>query len=248
MDSIWTVLGLALLPALGNFMGGMLAELFVTNQRRLSNALHAAAGIVIAIVSVELMPEALEKISAWQVAVAFGLGGLTYIAIDSIVGKLQGASEQDASGKRGMWMIYIAVSMDLFSDGLMIGAGSAVSFTMALTLALGQVLADVPEGYATIANMKAKGVPRGRRIFLSASFAIPVLAASVLAYFLLRENNEVWQMGALSFTAGLLTLAAVEDMISEAHETVEDTRASLMSFTAGFIIFTLVSAGMEVGS
>lgn len=76
MDSIWTVLGLALLPALGNFGGGMLAELFVTNQRRLSNALHAAAGIVIAIVAVELMPEALEKISAWRVAVAFRRTGL----------------------------------------------------------------------------------------------------------------------------------------------------------------------------
>lgn len=113
------------------------------------------------------------------------------------------------------------------------------------SLALGQVLADIPEGYATIANMKAKGVPRARRIVLSASFVLPVLAASALAYFLLRGNTEVWQMSALSFTAGLLTLAAIEDMISEAHEAVEDTSASLMSFTAGFIIFTLVSAGME---
>lgn len=56
-----------------------------------------------------------------------------------------------------MWMIFVAVSIDLFSDGLMIGTGSSVSITMALTLALGQVMADVPEGYATIANMKNKG-------------------------------------------------------------------------------------------
>jgi ZIP family zinc transporter len=62
MESYWLVLGLALLPALGNFSGGLLAEFFETNKSRLNKALHAAAGIVLAIVSTELMPEALEKI------------------------------------------------------------------------------------------------------------------------------------------------------------------------------------------
>jgi hypothetical protein len=37
-----------------------------------------------------------------------------------------------------MWMIYIAVSVDLLSDGILIGTGSVVSASMALVLALGQ--------------------------------------------------------------------------------------------------------------
>lgn len=222
MNSIWMVLGLALLPAAGNFAGGLLAEFLKTDKQRLNKALHAAAGIVIAIVAVELIPEALEKISAWWVALAFGLGGLAYVGIGTVVDKLQGASEQGGSSSaKGMWMIYITVSIDLASDGLMIGTGSAVSSTMALALALGQVLADIPEGYATIANMKEKGVPRARRILLSASFAIPVLMMASLAYFFLRDQSDLWTMGALAFTAGLLALAAVEDMVSEAHESAE---------------------------
>lgn len=246
MDSYLIVLGLATLPALGNFGGGLLAEFMATDRQRLNRALHAAAGIVIAIVAVELIPEALEKISAWWVALAFGLGGITYVAISSIVDKLQGPSNnQQAGSASGMWMIYIAVSIDLASDGLMIGTGSAVSSTMALALALGQVLADVPEGYATIANMKDKGVSRSRRILLSASFAIPVLVTTSLAYFFLRGQSDLWKMSALVFTAGLLSLAAVEDMISEAHESTEDTRWSLLMFTGGFVLFVLVSAGVD---
>ncbi|MCL6508799.1 MAG: hypothetical protein K6T59_17450 [Bryobacteraceae bacterium] len=143
-----------------------------------------------------------------------------------------------------MWMIYVAVAIDLFSDGLMIGAGSAVSAGMALGLALSQVLADIPEGFATVANFKDKGVPRGQRIWLSASFALPVLSAA-LTYFLLRHQSEEWKMGALVFTAGLLTLAAIEDMITEAHESAADTRVSLLAFVGGFVLFTLVSAGLE---
>jgi ZIP family zinc transporter len=244
MDNVWTVIGLALFPALGNFGGGLLAEFFATSPSRLSKALHAASGIVLAVVAIELMPEALVKVSAWVIAIAFGLGGLAYVAIQAAVEKIQGDSGGNQSGRTGIWMIYIAVSMDLFSDGLLIGTGSTVSASIAFVLALGQILADIPEGYATIANMKDKNIPRARRMMLSAGFAIPVVAAAVLAYYLLRDQSDVLKMGTLVFTAGLLTVAAVEDMISEAHESAEDTRWSILSFTAGFVLFTVVSAGL----
>ena len=244
MDSIWMVMGLAALPAIGNFCGGLLAEFLPIPKGMLNNALHAAAGILIAVVAVELMPEALSNVSGWTVGVAFGLGGLTYLGIERLVEKIQSAQGKTANANLGMWMIYIAVAIDLFSDGLLIGTGSAVSFSLAVILALGQVLADVPEGYATIANMKDKGVPRSKRFLLSASFAIPVLGAAALAYYLLRDQSEALQMSALAFTAGLLTVAAVEDMISEAHESSEDTRWSILSFTGGFVLFTFVSAGL----
>lgn len=242
MNEFWTVLGLALLPALGNFSGGVIAEFFPTSRRNLNRALHAAAGIVIAIVAVELMPEALEAASAWVIALAFALGGLAYIGLETVVDRMQ--EEAKASGRTGMWMVYVAVATDLFSDGLMIGAGSAVSSALALTLALGQVLADVPEGFATVSNFKDKDVPRAKRLLLAASFALPVLLAAVLAFFLLRGQDEALKMGALVFTAGLLTVAAIEDMISEAHEAAEDTRGSILAFVGGFVLFTLVSAGL----
>lgn len=53
----------------------------------------------------------------------------------------------------GAWMIYAAVAVDLFSDGLMIGISSNVSFNLAFVLTVGQLMADVPEGFATIANL-----------------------------------------------------------------------------------------------
>ncbi len=56
-------------------------------------------------------------------------------------------------------MLYAAVSMGLFSDGLMIGAGSVISPKIALILPFGQVLADVPEGFATIAISRIKISP-----------------------------------------------------------------------------------------
>ncbi len=244
MNSIWMVMGLALLPAVGNFAGGLLAEFTATQSIRLNKALHAAAGIVIAVIAIELMPEALSVLSGWTIGVAFGLGGIAYIGIGAAVEKVQHAQGKHSSARLGMWMIYIAVAIDLFSDGLLIGTGSAVSSSMALVLTLGQVLADLPEGYATIANMKEKGIERSKRMMLSALFVVPVLSAAVLAYYVLRDQSEAWKMGSLAFTAGLLAVAAVEDIISEAHESAEDSRWSIVAFTGGFVLFTFVSAGL----
>ena len=240
--SLWTVLLLSLLPGAGNFIGGMLAEFGRTSDRLLNWALHGASGIVIAIVAVELMPEALKALAGWWIAAAFAAGGVTYVLINAGVEKLQ---SRGSGGRTSMWMIYVAVAVDLASDGLMLGSGAAVSSGLALALAIGQVLADVPEGYASIANFRDKGVPRLRRILLAASFILFCVGAALLAYLLLRGASQGPKMAALSFAAGLLTVAAVEDMLNEAHRARVDTRTSVLAFVGGFVLFTLVSVGLE---
>lgn len=242
---ILAVLGLALLPAVGNFAGGLAAEFLRPSKRVLNWALHAAAGVILAVVAVEVMPQALQAASAWLLALAFVAGGGAYILVDKGVEHWQQGKEQSVGA--GPWMVYVAVAADLVGDGLLIGAGSAVSSQLALLLALGQVMADIPEGFAVIANFREKGVGRARRLLLSASFAIPVIGAAVLAYFGLRGQSEAAKMAALVFVAGLYTLAAVEDMLQEAHENAEDSGRSALSFLAGFALFVLVSAGLDRG-
>lgn len=235
------VLALALLPAFGNFSGGVTAELIPTSPRMLSRALHAASGIVLAVIGVELMPEALGgSAPPWAIVVGFCLGGGFYVLLEWILDQMHGGEEA-----AGPWMIYAAVAVDLFSDGLMIGVGSTVSFGLALILAIGQVTADIPEGFTTIANFKDKGQPRGRRLLLSATFFIPCLLGASLGYWLLRGGSEVLQLSGLAFTAGILVLAAVEEMLGEAHKAAEDTRLSAGFFVGGFALFTLVASYFE---
>jgi ZIP family zinc transporter len=52
-------------------------------------------------------------------------------------------------------------------------------------------------------------------------------------------------MTVLVYVAGLYVLAAVEDMLREAHTTSEDTRWSAISFLAGFALFLVLSAGVK---
>ena len=238
-----TVLGLALLPAAGNFGGGLLAEWLRPSQSTLNRALHAAAGIILAVIAVEVMPEALGAAPSWVLALSFLAGGGAYLFVEAMVERWQ-ASKKSGAGA-GAWMVYVAVATDLVGDGLLIGAGSAVSAELGLLLACGQVMADIPEGFAVIANFRDKGVPRAKRILLSASFALPVVGAALLAWLLLRDQSNAVKMTALVFVAGLYALAAIEDMLSEAHESAPDSRWSAICFLAGFALFLLISGGLE---
>lgn len=239
----WILIGLSILPGAGNFVGGMFAEFSSTSPRRLNLARHAASGIVIGVIAIELMPEALGNIAGWWIAASFAAGGAAYIGIETLIERMTASQNSGDSGS--MCMIYIAVSVDLMGDGLMIGSGTAVATSLAVALTTGQVLADIPEGYAVVANLRTKGVSRRWRIAASFSFALFCVSAAVVAWFLLRIAPDAAKYVALSFVAGLLTVAAVEDMLEEAHGATSDTRTSTISFVGGFVLFTLVSAGLD---
>ena len=231
------VMLLALLPFAGNFAGALASEVLSPSAAWRNRALHAAAGIVFAVVAVEIMPEALRALSGWQIALAFLAGGGVYLIAQTLI-------ERRAEGTGRMWMIYLAVATDLFGDGLLIGSGSAVAASLGLTLAVGQVLADVPEGAATAITFRANDVPRGKRVALAATFVLPVLGGGVLSYLTLRNASEAAQMAALVGTAGLFAVGVFEDMITEAHDAAEDSRTSTTFLLGGFAAFTLVSAGL----
>jgi ZIP family zinc transporter len=233
------VMGLALLPAVANFAGGAAAEVLEVSDRTLSLALHLAAGIVLAVVGLELMPEALEATPAWVPLLAFVAGGAVFIGLDRSIGYVQarmGGTEQQA----GAFAIFGGVSMDLFSDGVMIGTGTVLNPALGLLLALGQMPADLPEGFAAVATLRNAGVKRKQRILLAAAFAVPILLGAALGYLALRNAPEVLTLSVLAMTGGALTAVVVEEMVGEAHES-DTSQLGPLFLTAGFALFGAIS-------
>jgi ZIP family zinc transporter len=239
VDGFLLVLGLAALPAAGNFLGGFLAEVFKVSERVLSLALHLAAGIVLAVVGLELMPEALRANPPWVPILAFVAGGAFFIYIGHLLGHVRNALGT-REGASGPLAIFSGVSLDLFSDGVMIGTGTVLDPALGLLLALGQVPADLPEGFAAIATLRRGQIRRRTRILLAASFTLPILLGATIGYFALREAPEVLTLSVLALTGGALTSVVVEEMISEAHGG-ETSRLGPIFLTAGFALFALIS-------
>lgn len=239
MNEFLTVILLAMLPAAANFGGGLLAEVLPQSDRVLSLALHAAAGIVLGVVGIELMEQVLGVEQPWIPILAIVAGGVVAVGLDSAVGYIRGRFGRGGTNASA-WMIYLGVSVDLFSDGILIGAGSTLSLGLGLLLALGQVPADVPEGFATIATFRREGLPRRRRLLLAASLAIPILLGATLSYWAVRDLPDVYKVSLLALTAGILLTVAVEEMVGQAHQT-EDSRWDSLALVGGFALFALVA-------
>lgn len=235
MSDYLTALALAALPAFANFGGGVLAEAFRVSSKALSLALHLAAGIVLAVVAVELIPEALSVDTPWVPIVAFVLGGGFYLAVDSGIERL-------TSGRgSGPFVIFFGVAVDLFSDGIMIGTGTSIEFGLGLLLALGQTPADVPEGFAAIATFKNAGVSRRNRFLLSAAFALPIMLGVTLGYWGVRGQSELVKFSLLAVTAGVLTTVVVEEIVPESHKEGPESRLATAFFIGGFALFALLA-------
>ena len=239
------VLLLCLLPIGGNVAGGLLAEMIPASQRTLSLALHMAAGVILSVVALEIMPEAMTASAPWIVIAALVCGCVAFLGLDSLVHvvrhRVSRTTHEPNEESGSMWAIFLGVAVDLFSDGVVIGAGTTISAGLGLLLAVAQVPADVPEGFATIANFRAKGMRRRRRIALSLAFAVPILLGAAVGYFGVRDAPEIVKLSLLAFTAGILLTVVVEEIVPEAHEDGE-ARFAALAFIGGFALFAMISA------
>lgn len=242
MDDFAKALLLALLPLSGNVAGAIVGEFVDVSRRTLSLALHAAAGIVLAVVAVELLPQALQVEPAWATIVAFGAGGLFFVITDRAVDLV--AERRDGESTRAPWMILFAISVDLLGDGIMIGTGSTINLSLGLLLGLAQIPANAPEGFAATAAMKRRGLPRSKRLILITAITLPVLLGATAGYWLLRDQSLVLKMATLAFTAGILTTAVVEEIVPESHEGGEARLATLF-FVGGFLLFMTLASYLD---
>lgn len=244
MSQFLTVIGLAALPAAANFVGGVAAEVFRVSERGLSLALHLAAGIVLGVVGLELLPEALVGDSPWIPLAAFVAGGAVFTGLDAAVGYVQ--ARLGGGVERGSALaIFGGVAMDLFSDGVMIGTGTVIDPALGLLLAVGQMPADVPEGFAAVATMRKAGIAQRWRVLLAAGFAVPILLGATIGFLGLRHAPQVVSLSVLALTGGALTAVVVEEMVSEAHRG-DTSRLGPVFLTAGFALFAALRVYVSV--
>ena len=204
-------------------------------------ALHAAAGIATAVVAVELMPRATERAETWLLAVGFMGGAVISIGLARLT-RWVGRRVSRPGRSEGPWGVYGAVAADLLIDGLTTGAGAAVSSGLGLLLALSQVVANLPGGFAVTARFRSAGAGRTQRLWMAALYPLTPVAGAVAGYMALRGAGDVATGAALALFAGLLLLATIEQLVPEADQPGAPLRISSPAFAAGFVGLMLISS------
>ena len=244
MNEFLLIILFSLLPALGTFAGGIAAEFLKIDRKNLSLSLHVAAGIILAVISIELMPEILKANTPWITILAFILGGFFFITIDQLINFVQGRLGS-VNHSTTAWAIFFGVAIDSFTDGLLIGAGSLIDLQIGFLVAVGVVSADIPEGFATIAAFKERGIKKNLRILLNLLASLPVLLGAVAGYWLVKGQPAIVEYSILTFTAGILLTVTAEEIIPESHRNGE-ARLAALAFIGGFAFFAFISSYLRI--
>ena len=221
-----------LVPALVSLSGGVLAMFWHPNHHTRSMVQHFAAGVVLAALAVELLPEiGREHAPAWVLIGAFALGSLFMYAMKLWTMRLE-ANEAAADESKLNHGLLIATFIDIAVDGFIIGTGFAAGGETGFVLALGLSVELLFLGLS-LTSESTKG---WRIVALSALLGLTVLGCALLGSILLSGASNAVIAAALAFSAAALLYLVTDELLIEAHEVEETPESSLVLF-AGFLAF-----------
>ena len=147
----------------GTTIGGIIGVTFKsTSNKFLSFILEFAAGLMMAIICFDLIPEALELTDIFITLLGIFAGVFVMIACDGIT-KKQYKGSSNTLLKTGI-IVGIGLALHNFPEGLAIGSGFGASIKLGYSLAIAILLHDIPEGISMSVPMKSGGMAKGKAL------------------------------------------------------------------------------------
>ena len=214
-----TAIALSFATFVSTLGGGLLALRF---RDRLHYLLSFTAGVLLGVVSFEVLPEIFELThahgldSTWPMATMV-CGFLFFHSLEKFV-LIHHAHEADYAEHRhpqvGLVSAFALVGHSVL-DGVAIGLAFQVSPAVGVSVAIAVVAHDFSDGLNTVGVMLAhRHSTRGSAVMLLLDSVAPVLGA---ASTLLFHVAPFWLVLYLGFFAGFLLYIGVSDILPEAH-------------------------------
>ena len=172
---------------LGMGLGGAITAVFgAKTDRMISIFLSLAAGVMISIVLIELIPEAIEYANVWVASVGLVLGALLVMFLNNLIDFIakskkteskmhetyaeffhsEGLTSNKKSMLRSGMIMLFAIALHNIPEGLAMGAAGYHDYALAFTLALMIGLHNIPEGMAISAPLISGGLSKIKTLLL----------------------------------------------------------------------------------
>jgi ZIP family zinc transporter len=169
------------------------------------------AGALISAVSFDLAEEGAKVGKGSVVAAGLAVGAITYFALNRVVGRRRGGSEENAGS---------ALALGAFLDGIpeqaVLGIGIAAGAGVSIGLLVAIFVSNLPEAIGSATEMRADRTPDAtiRRLWILVA-AICALS-TVIGYAIADNVSGDLNAAVDGFAAGALLVMLVDSMIPEA--------------------------------
>lgn len=242
-----TLLGL-FFGTFGTTIGGIIGVTFKNPSKKfLSFILQFAAGLMIAIICFDLIPEALEISNISSVFIGIFVGVIAMVACDNLVKKIYNKKEnRNRSNNRSVnsnsllktgIIVGIGLAIHNFPEGLAIGSGFESSIKLGYSLALAIALHDIPEGISMSVPMKNGGMSKTKAVLLT---LLSGVTTGIGAFFgaIVGGISETIIAICLSFAAGAMLYIVSGELVPESNQIYKGrmgTVGNILGFVLGIL-------------
>ena len=231
-----TLLGL-IFGMLGTTIGGVIGSfLDIRNSKYLSFMLEFTAGLMLAVICFELIPEALSMSEITFVVIGIVLGVIAMILCDNRINaqyRFKNTSKSNNLLKTGI-IIGIGLAIHNFPEGLAIGSGFDSSTKLGYALAIAICMHDIPEGVSIALPLKQGGMTRIKTIIYTMISGLTTGVGALIGAIIGRISATSISI-ALAFAAGAMLYIVSGELIPESKK-IYKGRFAVIGNILGFIL------------
>ena len=221
--------------------GGIVAFFWAPGVHARSAIQHFAAGVVVAAIASDLIPEVQEIGTPLGILGGFAAGGAVMIALKWTALRF----EKTPRGKKLSFGIAAAAAVDTLVDGGIISAGFLMGDRLGALLA---IALTIELFFLTLSVGSEFHSPRSRRwqgLATTVGIALMLLLGTGTAYLALRGASETTVAICLAFGAAALLYLIAEELLVESIQAEESLFSTAMLFAgfAALLALKLLGAG-----
>jgi ZIP family zinc transporter len=228
-------LSYTMLAVVAAMLGGVIAVYRPPGSQMESNVQHFAAGVVIAAVAAELLPDVHDRAPA-VVVVGFALGVAAMLGIHRLSKLVErrnvGGSFAGAAG------LLITVSIDMVIDGVLIGVTFLTEAATGILIAVALAIEVLFLGVAGVVALPS-GVGTLRKLAVPATFGLLLTIGVTVGVLVLEGVTGAPIAIILAFGSAALLYLVTEELLVKAQK-VPETPLSTTLFFVGFLSIFLL--------
>ena len=233
-----TTLGL-FFGTIGTTIGGILGCTIKNKSNKfLSFILSFAAGLMMAVICFDLIPEALEisKLSQSIIGIFLGIAIMIFcdLIVDKKISKKVQKQEKEMSLLKTGIIVSIGLAIHNVPEGLAIGSGFDASIKLGYSLAIAICFHDVPEGMSMAIPMKSGGMKIYKIMFYVILSGIATGIGTLIGAIIGKVSEQIISI-CLSFAAGAMLYIVSGELIPESNQLYHG-RMTAVGNIVGFLI------------
>ena len=197
--------------ALGNVLGALAVASRTRWSVRALDAMTAlAAGFMIAVALVDLLPEAIERHGRTAAGLALAGYLLVHLTQHTLVRHFHFGEETHEVTELVSLSALVGLLLHTFVDGVAIASGFAVSAGLGTLVSVAILLHKLPEGLAISSLFLAAGASRARALGAAAALGAATLVGVVVA-----GTSAAWSEYGLAISAGVTLYVGASNLVPE---------------------------------